>query len=551
MSTLVFPTLPGLMWDIVRSPKYSTEVMQSTSGKEIRAAYYGTPIWTWKLKFEFLRGYNAFTEFAALSTFFNRVQGQYDSFLWSEPGDSSVTAQGFGAGDGATTAFQLQRMMTPAPLQQNYWDPGLYTPSTVPRTNNIIQSGDFTQAAWTKTSLTDGGAAVDPSGQMAAWLYTSTAGGATITQTIAGLTAGITYTVSLWVLCAAGTTLKIGTTEGTSATATLNAAYQRVSYTFTAAGTSTVFTIGAGASWGSGVAIKVAFPQNEAASAATPYIPTTTASVTVTPNYWPKTGDAFEPIYNLNPATPLQVYRNDWQGNQLLYPTARTNVAPNSNNFASWAKAQAGTGTAAVITAGYAAGPDGVVGSASRVQFNQGAGVTATDYSFIYDPVTVVTGQTYITGIWIKSNTGSSQPITISIAGAGASKITYTVGIGWQLLPCNPWAVSGASMAIYVGQFGDTSHAVTGDFLVAYAQLELGSIPTSYIPTTSAAVTLTDYTISGSGLVTFTNAPLTGAVLTWTGAYFWRVRFKQDSLDMTQFAQNFWDLKQLEFQSVK
>lgn len=55
----------------------------------------------------------------------------------------------------------------------------------------------------------------------------------------------------------------------------------------------------------------------------------------------------------------------------------------------------------------------------------------------------------------------------------------------------------------------------------------------------------TDYSISATGLVTFTAAP-TGA-LTWTGSYYYRVRFLQDEAEFNQFLKKLWDLKKLEF----
>lgn len=57
-------------------------------------------------------------------------------------------------------------------------------------------------------------------------------------------------------------------------------------------------------------------------------------------------------------------------------------------------------------------------------------------------------------------------------------------------------------------------------------------IPTSFIPTTTVAVTVTDYTISGTGLVTLAANLANGATLTWTGGYYRRVRFDMDDLDM-------------------
>lgn len=60
-----------------------------------------------------------------------------------------------------------------------------------------------------------------------------------------------------------------------------------------------------------------------------------------------------------------------------------------------------------------------------------------------------------------------------------------------------------------------------------------------------------DYTLSPTGLVTFGTAPTAGQALTWTGAYYWRCRFMQDQLEFNQFMKMFWELRTLEFITVK
>lgn len=61
----------------------------------------------------------------------------------------------------------------------------------------------------------------------------------------------------------------------------------------------------------------------------------------------------------------------------------------------------------------------------------------------------------------------------------------------------------------------------------------------------------TDYTIGSTGLVTFAAAPSNGSALTWTGNFYYRVRFMQDMADFSNFVYQLWTLKRLEFQSVK
>lgn len=61
----------------------------------------------------------------------------------------------------------------------------------------------------------------------------------------------------------------------------------------------------------------------------------------------------------------------------------------------------------------------------------------------------------------------------------------------------------------------------------------------------------TDYTISNSGAVTFTAAPAALAALTWSGGYYWRVRFKDDTAQFDKFMYQLWQLKQLSLLTVK
>ncbi|MDA8327516.1 MAG: DUF2460 domain-containing protein [Betaproteobacteria bacterium] len=50
-----------------------------------------------------------------------------------------------------------------------------------------------------------------------------------------------------------------------------------------------------------------------------------------------------------------------------------------------------------------------------------------------------------------------------------------------------------------------------------------------------------------NGLVSFATAPAAGAVLTWTGSFFYRVRFVDDHADFSQFMYQLYELKQLSF----
>jgi hypothetical protein len=66
-------------------------------------------------------------------------------------------------------------------------------------------------------------------------------------------------------------------------------------------------------------------------------------------------------------------------------------------------------------------------------------------------------------------------------------------------------------------------------------------------------ISAANYSISGSGILTFnaTHQPASGTVLSWTGAFYYRVRFDDDSLDFSQFMNQFWELKKVKLRQVK
>lgn len=110
MSNAVFPSLPGLKWSAKRSPEFSTTIKTSVSGREYRAANMAYPRYRYRLAYEFLRDFRTgVDELRTLVGFFTARQGAFDSFLFTDPNDSSVTTETFGTGNGTTTAFQLVR----------------------------------------------------------------------------------------------------------------------------------------------------------------------------------------------------------------------------------------------------------------------------------------------------------------------------------------------------------------------------------------------------------------------------------------------------------
>ncbi|NTV02423.1 MAG: DUF2460 domain-containing protein [Chlorobiaceae bacterium] len=88
MSDYLFPTLPGLTWDIVKRPVFSTAIVPHVSGREVRVSSYAYPLWTWEMTYEFLRA-GAEAELQCLMGFFLARSGSFDTFLYKDPDEEN------------------------------------------------------------------------------------------------------------------------------------------------------------------------------------------------------------------------------------------------------------------------------------------------------------------------------------------------------------------------------------------------------------------------------------------------------------------------------
>lgn len=116
MALDVFPALPGLLWDVKKSPEFATLVRRSNSLSEQRVALAAYPLWTFDLAWDLLRDDQStqspsspYDELKQLVGFFLKQNGSLRAFAYTDPSDSAVSGQLFGTGDGATTQFQLVR----------------------------------------------------------------------------------------------------------------------------------------------------------------------------------------------------------------------------------------------------------------------------------------------------------------------------------------------------------------------------------------------------------------------------------------------------------
>jgi uncharacterized protein (TIGR02217 family) len=109
VSDAVFPVLPGIAWNVVRTPTWQTRTQQSVSGRETRQADWSYPRYTWSLDYDILRSTPGFSELQTLIGFINSMQGGFGTFLYRDDDDNAAVNQQLGVGDGATVTFPLIR----------------------------------------------------------------------------------------------------------------------------------------------------------------------------------------------------------------------------------------------------------------------------------------------------------------------------------------------------------------------------------------------------------------------------------------------------------
>ena len=112
------PSLAGLSWSRHKKPGFSTRVASHVSGREVRVALMTYPLYEFEAVYSGLAS-SATVAFAGLGAsslqslmgFFLQLQGQFGTFLYTDPDDNTVAGQAFGTGDGATTSFAMMRSL--------------------------------------------------------------------------------------------------------------------------------------------------------------------------------------------------------------------------------------------------------------------------------------------------------------------------------------------------------------------------------------------------------------------------------------------------------
>lgn len=237
------------------------------------------------------------------------------------------------------------------------------------------------------------------------------------------------------------------------------------------------------------------------------------------------TGDGVTPAFTLTPTAgaiaaiiSAQLYRNDWQGNQLLYATPRTNIIRQSSNMnlSPWLTATGTSFLGTVTQSTDILAPDGTSTPVNKIVTVNGSNLVArnthnvpigqrTGSIWVYLPSgQSVTGLTF-NNDWGDLDTGSSTTLTdLDKWVKLTSAVTITTPRTWQ------------DFNIIKSTGGVLPSGIT--FYMEFCQDENGT-GGSYIPTTTADVTVTDYTLTPTGGVALAVPPAPSAVLSWTGSY--------------------------------
>ena len=158
----------------------------------------------------------------------------------------------------------------------------------------------------------------------------------------------------------------------------------------------------------------------------------------------------------------------DANGALLLEPS-RTNLYTYSNDVSFWSKSNV------VTTSNYAISPDGTQ-NAFRAAFSSSTGL-------LYVTATGTTGTNNTLSVWAKSNNGSSNKFRFFANGTTTLSNDFIATDEWQRFEFTYNCTSVTS-----GLTG-ASDSATNDIIFYGFQHEVGSYPTSYIPTQGSAVT--------------------------------------------------------------
>jgi hypothetical protein len=181
----------------------------------------------------------------------------------------------------------------------------------------------------------------------------------------------------------------------------------------------------------------------------------------------------------------------------LLVEPAATNLILRSDQFdnAYWAKGVGGVASAPVVTANAEISPDGTM-NADRVVFNLNGGTSSADLSQLETPTITYAAAAHTQSIYARTTDGTTKVFTFVLPSGAVQPITITPTYQRFILTS---ALAGSG-AFRLRLRGNEATASSATIAIWGAQLEAGSVATSYIPTTTTGITRGANVINKTGV---------------------------------------------------
>lgn len=181
----------------------------------------------------------------------------------------------------------------------------------------------------------------------------------------------------------------------------------------------------------------------------------------------------------------------------LLVEPSGTNLIQRSEEFndAYWGKVSGGTASAPVVTPNVELAPDGT-NNADRVVFALNGGTLSTDLSSINSATLTHSAVSFTSSVYIRTTDGST--VTMTFVNADGTSTNKTITPTYQRIT---YTSTGAGTAQYRIRLRGGVTSDSASVAIWGAQYEVGPVATSYIPTTTAAITRNADVVTVSGAV--------------------------------------------------
>lgn len=185
----------------------------------------------------------------------------------------------------------------------------------------------------------------------------------------------------------------------------------------------------------------------------------------------------------------------------LLVEPAATNLCLQSEAFnTTWTRVSGGTGLLPVITANAVVAPDGTT-TAETIVFDRGSATSGSaNFSQVQQVINLATSGTYTLSVYAKATAAGDVGKQFYIR-AKDTLVSGALTSSWVRYTSTETGVAAGNTSIMIGNRGGFTANQSVSVDLWGAQLETGSVATSYIPTTTGTGSRSADVISVSGAV--------------------------------------------------